>query len=181
MTWGAGEVAQWLRAQTALLEDQSSIPSTRIKWLRNIISLTPGESNSSGLHWHPHVHVRVDTHTHTQTLKNNWSGKPHIDTACALTLLCQPQLPWKNSSLRFTFISAVSRKVSWFCSHCVFLFALVKMSSYIESHFLPRNSIVHSWPALSLIWFSFISQKHIQKAYLSRIFITRKQTPYLKE
>lgn len=65
--WSGGSVVKSTR--TALPEDQSSIPSTHIKWLRTIISLTPGEFNSSGLHGNPHVGTCVHTHTHLKIIK----------------------------------------------------------------------------------------------------------------
>lgn len=54
-------MAPWLRPQTALAEDPTSVPSTHIEWLA---------TNTSGLHVHPQAHVAMrayvcDVYTHT--------------------------------------------------------------------------------------------------------------------
>ena len=49
---GAGEMAQWLRAHSALAIDLSSIPSTYIRWLN--CAHNPREFDAFHLFWHGH-------------------------------------------------------------------------------------------------------------------------------
>jgi hypothetical protein len=65
---GVEEMAQWLRALTALPEDLSSVPSAHVECLTTAYNYSSRKSNASGFYRHLHSYVlAICTHTHACT------------------------------------------------------------------------------------------------------------------
>lgn len=62
---GAREMAEWLRALTALTQHSNSIPRTHSRWLKTTYNSRSKGSSTSDLHGHLHSHIHLYTEIHT--------------------------------------------------------------------------------------------------------------------